>query len=268
MPKIKHKYDTTQVESRGDLELPRPAVYRVKVEDVLHRTQKTDGSPVNDLHVKTRVVEGPHAKFPFNIYVKLDEGFEWKLKELLVATGHPEKGGEIDTDLMINKEFKLRVTTGKNRDGEYQPNPGTMMPLDAASGASVADEVPPDEDPDTPDDPDLPTDEPAVPEATSNGTPSSQYESMSVDELTAIYKERELGLPKGRKTVEKLVEGLVVADQMAVPDDDYEDWTNEELHDELVNSRHVEYEGADDDRDALIDALRQDDNDENDPFAS
>ncbi len=172
------KYDVTDVPEGGGGEDPQPGMYKGKIVSVTHRTQKTDGSPANDLEVVVDV--GSQYKRLWT-YIGLEANTAWKLREFTDALGLPAKGG-IDPAKVSKQqpEVNVKVSADTDQEGNYR---GKVKNLFKPGKA--------DDQEDTP----------------ASGS-DEDYTTWSTEDLAKEIEDRGLDMPAGRKTVAKLAEVL------------------------------------------------------------
>lgn len=173
------KYDVSDVPEGGGGEDPQPGMYKGKIVSVTHRSQKSDGSPANDLEVVVDV--GSDYKRLWT-YIGLEANTAWKLREFTDALGLPAKGG-IDPAKISKQqpEVNVKVSADTDLEGNYRGKVKNLFKPGKADEKGEGD------------------------------TPASggdDYSEWSTDDLTAEIENRGLDLPKGRKTVDKLAEVL------------------------------------------------------------
>jgi hypothetical protein len=231
----KIKYDVSDVEAGGGGDQPQPGLYKAKVVQALHRTERKDGSPANDIELVLDIGEDYARQWT---YIGLEKPSAWKLRELTDALGLPEKG-DLDPTKLIGKKLQVKINSDQY-EGNYRPRVGTLMKLGAGSDDNDDGEEQQDDD----------------------------YDEWELDELKAEVEERELEV-SGRRTKDKLISALRDADaggeqeekkeatDDSEPEDDYDEWETEELQAE-VKERALEIKGRKT-KDKMIAALREDD---------
>jgi hypothetical protein len=215
------KYDVSDVEAGGGGEQPQPGMYSGQIVSMTQRKKKQGGDAVSDLEI---VVDVGSDYARLWTYVKLpdDPNWDknmhgWKLRELTDALGLPPKGA-IDP-AKINKEkpkVSVRVKADTDQDGDYRGKIKNLFKPGAASenGAS--------------------------PESSAE---EEDYDEWTVEDLEAEIQEQGLTMPTGRKTKEKLIsvlqadgatpEAEAEAEAEATTEDDYDEWTVEDLAAEI-----------------------------------
>jgi hypothetical protein len=208
------KYDNTDVESGGGGESPQPGMYPGKVISVKHRTQKSNGDPCNDLEVVVDVGEEYKRLWT---YIGLEKNTAWKMREFTDAVGLPAKGELTAAKIksLEGKPVSVKVAADTDLDGEYRGKVKNLFKPGADGGKAE--------------------------KAKDADTPDESYDDWSVEDLVAEIEERELEVPKGRKTAARLVAILVSDDEGETePDDDdgdddaaaadeYDDWPVDDL---------------------------------------
>jgi hypothetical protein len=278
-------YDVSNVEEQeGSTGVKvKPGVKVAKIMVCEQRTQKTDGSPANDIRLGMSV--GPEYDWVWT-YIGLGEASDWKLKEFIKAVGLKDKG-KMDPDKMKGKILRVKINSGEY-DGEYSPRVGKLFPAQPGDEVGGVSEMStngasgPDED-------DL--NEPAVGEAEefvpTREDPDDEevgtYDEWDEVDLLGEVEDRGLTMPGGRGTKKvKAIKALRADDEAAseepeeeeesddddTPDtDDYETWTVEDLTTEwgeremgdLPNIRGRNREERL--KTAIIEQLRKDDTD-------
>lgn len=251
-------YDVSGVEDSGGgtgVQAP-PALYEATIGLCEHRTEKVDGSPVNDLRVAFNVGEEYDWVF---YYVQLDGTAGWKLKQFVEALGLPPKGG-IDPEVLVGKKLRVKINPG-SYGGEYRAQVNRVMPLDGTSASK-------DPGPDVDDDDDVVEPGDFVP-AREGDEGVDSYDDWPAEDVFAEIDDRGLEAPKGRGAA-KIKRGIEILreddaaqdddadDDDADADDDYDDWTLEELIDE-AKKRGLKMGRGKKTEDAVIALLREDD---------
>jgi hypothetical protein len=224
------KYDVSGVEAGGGGEQPQPGLYKGKIVSVTPRKKKSNGDPTNDLEV---VVDVGKEYSRLWTYIQLDNpASAWKLREFTDALGLPDKGG-FDPTKLGGKQVSVKVAADTDLDGDYRGKVKNLFaPSDNGSEPASADG-----------------------EAT-------DYSEWTVDELVAEIESRDLEMPSGRKTVEKLAAILTEADEDAAddaPTDEYDEWTTEDLSAEAETRGIIGNISGRKTQAKLIEALRADD---------
>ena len=185
----KIKYDVSTVES-SEFPKPEPGIYRAKVREIEHRTERGAGKD-DDLKVVLEVVRDRKFKGArLFTYVGLGEASAWKLKEFVNAVGLKAKGA-LDPDALVGEEMQVRVVSDTYQ-GEYQPRVKTFLAL-------PRDDDDDDDDDDEEDEEDEDEDE-----------EDEDYSAWTLKQLRMELKER--GLEETGKKAE-LVERLVEDDE-------------------------------------------------------
>lgn len=243
------KYDLEDVESGGG-EQPKPAVYTVKIAEVNDRRGQ-DGK--NDLEVIVDFFQDEGIARVWS-YLNFGESSRWKMREFTDALGLKPKGS-LNTDKLIGKKVNVKVTPDQ-WGGEYRARIGRWL-----KPGTVEEDGDGDGD--------------AEPDTTSSGN-EEDYSDWTLEDLKDEIESRDLEMPSGRKTVEKLVAVLEEADaagddaepdaeEPAEPDDDYDEWPLNELKDEAkergLNLPEMKSgRGASAaNKEAIIEMLREDD---------
>lgn len=213
------KYDNTDVESGGGGESPQPGMYPGKIISVKHRTQKSNGDPCNDLEVVVDV--GADYKRLWT-YIGLEKNTAWKMREFTDAVGLPAKGELTVAKLksLEGKPVSVKVAADTDLDGEYRGKVKNLF-KPGADGGKAAGKAATKEDGDH---------------------EETDYSDWSVEDLVAEIEERELEVPKGRKTAARLVAILVSDDEGETEDepedepedddvvaDEYDEWSVDDL---------------------------------------
>ena len=233
-------YDVTGIETRSG-EHAKPGTYTVEIVEAEQRTEKNDGSPANDIRIRLDYTDDDFM--PLFTYIGLSGASGWKLKELVKAVGLPEKGN-LQPAKLVGKKLRVKVVADQY-EGNYTARAGTLLPLKGGE----------DEDADG---------------------EGEDYEDWTLEELQAEAEEREIEI-KGRKTEAKYREALIAADEEAgdgeeeaeeeaeEPEytDDYDEWSAEELKDELAD-RKIDLPSGRLTKAKLVAVLREDDG--KDPF--
>lgn len=212
------KYDNTDVETGGGGTPAQPGMYAGEIVSVTHRTSKADGSPANDLEVVVDI--GPDYRRMWS-YIGLGGNTAWKMREFTDALSLPPKGELTAQKLksLSGKKVNVKVSADTDLDGEYRGKIKNLF-------------------------------RPGEGGETSNGSSASGgdggdqgYDGMSIEDLVAEIEERGLDVPSGRKTIAKLVTVLEEADEAAggesqagddtAPLDDYDEWDEQDLKDEI-----------------------------------
>jgi hypothetical protein len=203
VPTTTIRYDNTDVESGGGGEHAQPGMYAGKIVSVNHRTQKTDGSPVNDLEV---VVDIGQEYRRLWTYIGLEKNTAWKMREFTDAVGLPPKGTLTTAALKKLEGTKVNVKVSADTDlaGDYRGRVKNLF---------------------------KPGEGGALTEATAEADGAVDYDEWSIDDLKAELEERGIELPKGRLTESKLVTILQADDESAEEDED-EDEDEAEVTDE------------------------------------
>lgn len=233
------KYDVSDVEAGGGGVQPQPALYKGKIVDMTHRSKKADGSVVSDLEV---VVDVGQEYARLWTYVKLPDdpnysqsAHGWKLRELTDALDLPPKGSIDPKKITSQKPSVLvKVKSDTDEDGDYR---GKIKNLFKPGSVEDGDVI----------------------EATSGGgAAADDFTAWDDDDLKAELAEKEITV-SGRWSREKAIAALEEAagdgdaEPEAEPDaepttedddfditnvdglEDFENWTNEDLKEELEN---------------------------------
>jgi len=279
------EYDISNVEASGGggSEEPKPAVYPAVIRVCERRTEKADGTPIDDLRVALDL--GGDYRWLWT-YIGFAQASEWKLAEFIRALDLKETG-KFDPDKMVGKMLRVKVNPG-TYEGAYRADAGRLMKalkgdeLAEASenGAEPAAEAD-DEEPQASADGEF---EPSREGSEDVGS----YDEWDDDDLEAEVSDRELTVPGGRgKKRDKWIKALRDDDSAAIAEpgdddfegdadaeasaeDDYDTWEVTELEKE-IKDRELELpkkprgQGAKARySEALITALREDD--EANPF--
>jgi hypothetical protein len=273
------EYDVTDVEPGGGQgDEPQPAVYDGTIKTVEYRDQKSDGSPVNDIHLAIDIGGGHRW---MHTYINLDGAADWKLRELTDALGLPPKG-KIDPDKFKNKKLRVKVNPGTYDWGDgngpvYRAQTGTLLKPKSSD----------DYEPETDGAPSDVTSEDAGFVAYREGQPDPEnpteeigsYDDWTDDDLEAEVSDRNLTVPGGRgKKRDKYINALrsddeeTTATEPAQPAEDsfvatregdengsYDDWPEEDLTAELNDRGLPTPGGRGKKQDKIIAALRADD---------
>jgi hypothetical protein len=264
----KVKYNVKGVDRGGNFEQPKPGLYEMEIKEANLRDK--DGK--NDIELVLEITKNndEHVGARVWSYVGLGDASQWKLAELIDALGLPE-GGTLDTVKLVGKKMKVKVSAD-SWNNEYRARAGRFSPL--AAGAEG-------DDNDDPDDPDAGNDEAIVLELNDVelSTDPEFYEDWSDDDVFEEVENQSLELKgKAAKNRAKVIEALIakVKEEHAgsgandEPDDgNYDDtdvWSDKDLAAEY-KKRGLDTIKGKKDRAKVIEALRADDADDDDPFA-
>lgn len=291
MTKVTYNNEGIEEGGGGGSVQPKPGVYVAKIVRAEVRTEKSDGSPANDLHLVFDI--GSNYVW-LHSYVGLGAGSEWKLAELTRALGLREKGS-FDSDTLKGKIIKIKVNPD-TYEGNYQGKAGRFMkanksdkilpheddPVAGGSDADDADDT--DTDADTGDEREFW--DGASREIDENGEPDEEvgsYDDWSDEDLEAEVNDRGCDdlMPGGRgKKRDKHIKALRAEDELFYagddqgddsdddgeePEDDYDNMSLEDLIAE-AKSREITLPRGRKTEQQVIDLLREDDG--TDPFES
>ena len=278
-------YDVTGVEDGGGgtgVKAPL-GLYVAEITLCHFRDKNAQGGPANDIRVGLNV--GAEYDWLFT-YIGLGESSDWKLKQFTRAVGLKDKGN-IDTDKLLKKKLRVKVDPD-TYGGEYAPRAGNLFPLAPGDGdVGRVSELSGSDDNGS---------GPAAEAETKEGTgtegfvPSREsdpdvgsYDDWEDDDLTAEAEDRGVTIPGGRGNKRDKVIAALRADDAEPPaeaeadtsgasdngaggDDDYENWSLEELKGEWeerqmgdvpsVRGRNAEARTIT----AMAEALHEDDN--------
>lgn len=257
----KVKYNVSGVEGGGDFTPPKPGVYVAKIAEASRRTGEK-----NDIEVVYEIVKGDFKGSRIWDYVPLTEAAAFRLRQFIDALGLGEKG-TLDTDKILGKKVKIRVK-GRTWNDEYRAEIGSVFALDDDTEDDS-------DDGDDDDDDDLDDEE----QGDGDGDEEQDFSEMDNAELKAAVEENDGDLSEitdGVKGVSKKRAAIIAwleenasgddDDDEASDDDedgdDYDEWETKELKEEL-KTRGLKTGGN---KAALIKRLREDDEDEEDPF--
>lgn len=286
----KIKYDVSDVEVReANYAQPKPGIYNVKIVEANPRL--TDGK--NDIEVIAEVTDkGEFQGARLWSYVNFGEASAWKLAEFTMALGLKQKG-EIDTDKLVGKKCQVKVNAS-TYEGEYRARlQRWLVPSDSVDGSDDENEFDDWTDDDLKEelssrelkvtgrftrdkaiallsessDEEEPEEEEEEPEE-EEAEGGQDYSDWSLDDLKGEAEERGImGNISGRKTKEKLIEALEADDdgpngdgQETTPEDDYDEWSDEELASE-IKDRDLTVSGRKT-KEKMIAALRADDSED------
>ncbi len=254
MPKV--KYDVSDVEVMS-FQQPKPGLYKCKVEEMDHGPSKA-GKP--QFKVVFKVQDGEFKGSNLFHYVPSDPSSPgyFRLAELATAFGLRAKG-VIVTEKMVGTTVNVRVKSD-TYEGEYRARVGSVLPM---KGEDAAEEDLDDEDLD---------------EEEGEDEEVRYLPDMTLAELRAEAKERGINVQeavKGRKTPDDKKDGLIDAlesandvevetEEEVEAGDDYDEWSVDELKDELKD-RGLRVAGK---QTVLIGRLRKDDESDEDPFGA
>lgn len=236
------EYDISDVEESGGggSEEPKPAVYPAEIVVCERRTQKNDGTPIDDLRVGFNL--GGNYRWLWK-YIGFGETSEWKLAEFVRALDLKEKG-KFDPDKLKGKMIRVKVNPG-TYEGAYSAEVGRLMkalPGDELAEATVSDNGDQPAAAATEAEPEPVADGEFVPSR--EGEELGSYEDWSDDDLEGEVEDRGLTVPGGRGTKkDKWVKALRADDVEAAeaeadttaeptPDeeaDDYDTWPVKDL---------------------------------------
>jgi hypothetical protein len=247
------KYDLEDVEAGEGGEQPKPGLYTVKIAEVNDRRGQDNK---NDLEVVVDFFQDEGIARVWS-YLNFGESSRWKFREFTDALGLKPKGS-LDPAKLVGKKVNVKITKDEF-EGEYKGRVGRWL----KPGEAETDE---DEEPEDDTEPEADADgeEPA---ASGN---EEDYTDWTKQDLIDEIETRELEMPSGRKTEEKLIAVLEADDaggdgDDAEPEDDYDTWPVKDLKDE-VNERGLEMPdlasgrgAAAKNKEELIGVLRSDD---------
>jgi hypothetical protein len=276
------EYDISGVEasSGGGSEEPKPSVYPAVIRVCERRTEKNDGTPIDDLRVALDL--GGDYRWLWT-YIGFGATSEWKLAEFLRALGMKEKG-KFDPDKLVGKMIRIKVNPG-TYEGEYRADVGRLMKpvrgdeLPEASEDGAGPQAEAEQEPEAEDGEFSPSRE---------GEEFGSYEEWGDADLESEVEERGLTVAGGRgKKRDKWIKTLRDDDSAdaseegdddfgeegeakAEGEDDYDEWENELLEAEFKD-RELDLptkprgkNAAERYKTAMIAALREDD--ETNPF--
>lgn len=265
------KYDLTDVEAGGGGEQPKPGIYPVKIVEINDRRDQ-DGK--NDLEVVVEFYKHPDLARVWS-YLNFGDASRWKFREFTDALGLKPKGS-LNPEKLIGKKCRVKISADSYND-EYKGRVNTWL-----KEKPDADE---EEDDDTTEADDSGGDDgDDSDDAAATADDGEDYTEWTVEDLQQEIEERDLEMPKGRKTVDKLADVLLEDDaskedggdegdeaEAAAPEDDYDEWPANELQDEIkqrgldMPAKPKGRNAAGKHKELLIAALRADDGDD-DPF--
>lgn len=253
------KYDLEDVESGGG-EQAQPGVYGVKIAEVTDRRPEH-----NDLEVVVDFYQNEGIARSWS-YLNFGDSSRWKFREFTDALGLKPKG-QLNLDKLVGKKVNVKISADQYQ-GEYRGRVNRWL----KPGASDEDETETDTEPDV--EPDADT-EPDDGEGASGN--AEDYSDWTKQDLLDEIETRNLELPAGRKTEEKLITVLEEDDAAGGsgdddegggdegPTDDYDEWPVKELKDE-AEERGLELPemasgrgAAAKNKEALIALMREDD---------
>lgn len=257
-------YDVSNVEDGGGggtgVQAP-VAVYEAELAICEHRTEKKDGSPVNDLRCAWNVGEDYDWVF---YYVQLDGSADWKLKQFTEALGLPPKGS-FDADKLVGRRALVKVNAG-SYGGEYRAQVGRVMAIsDNGAAPAAAAEPEADDGPDTAGGTTAAGADDFVP-AREGIDGVDSYDDWPGDDVLAECEDRGL-TPKGRGEAAKVKSGIellreddasAAGGEDGATTDDYDTWTLEELVEE-AKQRDLKLGRGKKTEEQVIAALREDD---------
>lgn len=231
------KFDVSGVEDRS-FETPKPGVYKVKIFEVNDRRGK-DGK--NDIEVISEIMDkGDYKGSRLWSYISFNPAADWKLKEFVRWLGISKGKGQFDLDKLPGTVGKVKVVNETRNDDVYA-KVGKWLP---ASEEPAGDDTEPDD---------------TEPEEDTQGAGNDDkdYETWDADDLKGEIEDRGLEVPGGRQSKAKLIAVLEEddnktddaqkddgePDEPAADDaepDDYDEWTLEELKDEITGPREAE----------------------------
>jgi hypothetical protein len=251
------KYDVTDVPEGGGGNQPQPSLYKGKIVSVVNRKKNARGEACNDLEV---VVDVGEEFARLWTYIQLDNpASKWKLREFTDAMGLPPKGA-IDPVKLKNKPVTVKVSADTDLDGNYRGRvknlfkPGTVEEDDDADGngsgvlSEISEELLEDLKPD-----------------------EDYYEDWSDEDIKQFVEDLGIaGNISGRKSRAKYIAAITeLASQSENGDgaeggveDDYDEWSLQELKDEVATRKEAGSEFKISGRqteEKLIAALREDD---------
>jgi hypothetical protein len=222
----KIKYDVSNVEGGGDFPQPKPGLYTAKIDEVEAGESKAGNKQLRVIIKITKKGEFKGANL-FH-YVPLDPespGY-FRMKEFTKALGLKEKG-TLDTDKMVGKEVLVRVKPD-SYEGEYRARVGAVLAPKKDADDDADDDL---DDDDTATDDDDDDDDDDTDDSADDGDDDDDDDSSD--------------------------------DGDDDDGDDYEEWSVDELKEEL-KGRGLRVAGK---RAVLIGRLRKDDEDDDDPFS-
>lgn len=274
----KIKYNVKGVDRGGkDFEQPQPGLYEM---EIMEATPRTEGGK-NDIELVLEVTKNNDAFVGSRVwtYVGLGEASQWKLAELTDALGLPEQG-TLDTDKLKGKKLKVKINSD-SYNNEYRARAGRFAPLSATA------EEDGDPDPEDPDAEPSGEDEPILIERNDVelSTDPEYYGDWTDEDLKEEIDNQKLDV-KGRFSRKKVIEALVevvraeagggggdgnddpepAAGEDGDEYDDADTWSDKDLAAEY-KKRGLDTIKGKKDRAKVIAALREDDANEDDPFA-